>query len=237
MQVEFCGEWFDLHEDTTFLIGRDGDLAVDDNRYLHRQFLSITHHDGMWWLNNIGSRLSATVTDFDGHVQAWLAPGARLPLVFARTSVLFTAGPTTYEVTIVGSSPTFTSAAPALDDAGDTTIGPIHFTPSQTLLILSLAEPVLIGRGTTASIPTSAQAAQRLGWNITRFNRKLDNVCDKLHRQGVRGLRGGQQRLAVNRRARLVEHAVASRLVTVEDLAQLDANAQEVAAQGSPTTS
>ena len=33
--------------------------------------------------------------------QAWLAPGARLPLVFGTTTVLFTAGPTTYEFDIV----------------------------------------------------------------------------------------------------------------------------------------
>ncbi|MPV49769.1 hypothetical protein GCG21_07060 [Pseudactinotalea sp. HY160] len=231
MQVEFCGEWFDLDEREPFLIGREGDLEVDDNPYLHRQFLTITQVEGMWWLNNVGSRLSATVTDSDGHVQAWLAPGARLPLVFARTTVLFTAGPTTYELTIVGSSPTFTSSTPSLHAGGETTIGPITFTESQTLLILSLAEPVLLGRGTTASIPTSATAARRLGWNITKFNRKLDNVCDKLHRQGVRGLRGGQQQLAVNRRARLVEHAVASRLVTQADLELLEANAREMQAQ------
>ncbi len=227
MQVEFCGEWFDLTEGEPFFIGREGNLEVDDNPYLHRQFLSITHAEGMWWLNNVGSRLSATVTDSDGHVQAWLAPGARLPLVFARTTVLFTAGPTTYELTVVGSTPTFTSSTPSLDAAGETTIGPITFTESQTLLILSLAEPVLLGRGSTASIPTSAAAARRLGWNITKFNRKLDNVCDKLHRQGVRGLRGGQNQLAVNRRARLVEHAVASRLVTAADLELLEANARE----------
>ena len=104
------------------------------------------------------------------------------------------------------------------------------FTESQKLLILSLAEPVLRGRGSTASIPTSADAAKRLGWSITRFNRKLDNVCEKLSRHGVRGLRGGQQHLAVNRRARLVEHSVASRLVVAADLELLEKNAEEVAA-------
>ena len=39
---------------------------------------------------------------------------------------------------------------------------------------------------------------------------------------GVRGLRGGPGKLASNRRARLVEHAVFSRLVTAEDLPLLD---------------
>src|SRR5699024_7823625 len=150
-------------------------------------------------------------------------------LVFARTSVLFTAGPTTYEVNIVGRTPTFESSTlPEQDDVGETTIGPVTLTESQKLLILALAETVLRGRGSSASIPTSAQAAGRLGWTITRFNRKLDNVCDKLSRHGVRGLRGGQQRLAVNRRARLVEHAVASRLVVAGDVELLETNARSL---------
>ena len=224
LKVEFCGEWFDADRAKPFTIGREGDLVVDDNPYLHRQFLTITYQDDLWWLTNTGSRLSATVSDSEGNMQAWLAPGARLPLVFARTSVLFTAGPTTYEVGIVGETPTFESASPERAQVGETTIGPVALTESQKLLILSLAEAVLRGRGSSASIPTSAQAAAKLGWTITRFNRKLDNVCDKLSRHGVRGLRGGQQKLAVNRRARLVEHAVASRLVVAGDLDLLEEN-------------
>lgn len=229
VKVEFCGEWFDAEPSRPFVIGREGDLAVDDNPYLHRQFLTISFADDLWWLTNVGSRLSATVADSEGNLQAWLAPGARLPLVFARTSVLFTAGPTTYEVGIVGETPAFESASPNRADVGQTTIGPVSLTESQKLLILGLSEAVLRGRGSAASIPTSAQAAARLGWTITRFNRKLDNVCEKLSRQGVRGLRGGQQQLAVNRRARLVEHAVAARLVVAADLELLEENARKVA--------
>jgi hypothetical protein len=57
---------------------------------------------------------------------------------------------------------------------------------------------------------------------MTTFNRKLDNVCDKLDKLGVAGLRGGRGKLATNRRARLVEYAVTTRLVGVEDLPLLD---------------
>ncbi|QOR69234.1 hypothetical protein IM660_10960 [Ruania alkalisoli] len=230
IQVEFCGEWFDVSDGQTFQIGREGDLEIDDNPYLHRRFLTISQHEDLWWLENVGSRISATVADSDGNMQAWLAPGARLPLVFAHTSVLFTAGPTTYELGIVGDSPSFEAASPGSTQVGETTIGPVSMTDSQKLLIISLAEPVLRGRGSTASIPTSAQAAARLGWAITRFNRKLDNVCEKLARFGVRGLRGAPGQLAVNRRARLVEHAVASRLVVAADLELLEANAEKAAA-------
>ena len=57
---------------------------------------------------------------------------------------------------------------------------------------------------------------------MTTFNRKLDNVCEKLDKIGVDGLRGGRGKLATNRRARLVEYAVATRLVSADDLALLD---------------
>ena len=223
MHVEFCGEWTALDPQNVFTIGRDGDLQIDDNPYLHRYFLQVAFADGLWWLANTGSQLSATVSGGGGSVQAFLAPGARLPLVFAETTVLFTAGPTTYELSLVGDEPTFTPTEISTASAGETTIGPVVLTDSQKALIVALAEPMLRREGTgTSAIPSSRQAAARLGWEITRFNRKLDNVCDKLDRRGIRGLRGGPGQLAVNRRARLVEHAVAARLVTPGDLDLLD---------------
>ena len=58
---------------------------------------------------------------------------------------------------------------------------------------------------------------------MTKFNRKLDNVCEKLDRVGVRGLRGGRVAgAASNRRTALVEHAVSTLMVTAEDLYMLD---------------
>lgn len=223
MHVEFCGEWTELDPSTPFTIGRGGDLQIDDNPYLHRHFLQVDHHDGLWWLTNTGSQLSATVSDSAGTVQAFLAPGARLPLVFAATTVLFTAGPTTYELVLVGSEPPFQAGDIGAAAGGETTIGPVLLTDSQKAVIVALAEPLLRRDGTgTSAIPSSKEAAARLGWEMTRFNRKLDNVCDKLDRRGVRGLRGGPGQLATNRRARLVEHAIASRLVTLDDLGLLD---------------
>ncbi|MCI4658193.1 hypothetical protein [Cryobacterium zhongshanensis] len=223
LSVEYCGEWYRLEPQRVFAIGRDADLDVDDNPFLHRRFLEISRQDGLWWLSNVGSRLAATVTDGGGRVQAWLAPGARLPIVFGRLNVIFTAGPTTYEFTVHSSEPPFAENS-AVDSAeGITTIGTVSFTPSQKLLILALAEPMLLREGTGMSdIPTSVNAAKRLGWATTRFNRKLDNVCDKLDRVGVQGLRGGVRSYATNRRARLVEYALAARIATRFDLPLLD---------------
>ncbi|MDQ0726919.1 hypothetical protein QFZ21_001919 [Microbacterium sp. W4I20] len=223
--VEFAGEYYSPQPEAPFYVGRRGDLELDDdNLFLHRHFLEISHSDGLWWLSNIGARLTATVTDSSGGVNAWLAPGARLPIVFEQTAVVFTAGPTTYEFTIHSTGAALRIDSSGGADGGQSTIGHVPLTLRQKLLILALAEPALKREGTGISeIPSSAQAAERLGWTSTRFNRKLDNVCEKFDRIGVQGMRGGQGRLAVNRKARLVEYAVSSRLVTRNDLALLDA--------------
>ncbi len=223
VSIEFCGEWSTVDPGQVFEVGREADLDIDDNPFLHRHFLQVLSVDGLWWLRNVGSRLPATVTDGDGRMQAWLAPGARLPIVFSMTSVIFTAGPTTYEFNIHLTAPPFIDAVPVTGDQGATTVGPISLTPAQHLLIVALAEPMLRREGTgTSDLPTSVQAAKRIGWAQTRFNRKLDNVCDKLDKAGVNGLRGGVTAYATNRRARLVEYAVSARLVTRADLPLLD---------------
>jgi len=217
--VEFCGESYPVARGESLVIGREGNLVIDDNPYLHRRFLQVSHQDSLWWLTNLGAQLTATVADEQGSMQAWLAPGARLPVVFDRTYVWFTAGPTTYEFEIVLDGPPFVQLTQESGTVGAATIGRMVFTPDQKLLIVTLCEPAL-RRGTrgTASVPTSAEAAARLGWAMTRFNRKLDNVCQKLAKSGIRGLHGEPGRLAVNRRARLVEYALAARVVAKADL-------------------
>ncbi|OIQ92692.1 hypothetical protein GALL_253630 [mine drainage metagenome] len=223
-RLEFCGEWFDVSPTQPFVVGREGALGLDDNPYLHRRFLEVVLVDGMWWLRNVGSRLSATITEPSGGMQAWLTPGGRLPLVFGTTVVVFTAGPTTYQLGLETAHATFASTQfLSGSETGTTTVGHVVLTLTQRALIVALSEPLLRSPGsTTTQIPSSAAAAARLGWALTRFNRKLDNVCDKLDRVGVGGLRGGPSRLATQRRARLVEYAVTARLVTSADLGLLD---------------
>ena len=223
LTVEFCGELYSVDAGTEFGIGREAELTIDDNPYLHRRFLTVGHDFGMWWLSNVGTLLTATVTDATGTMQAWLAPGAKLPIVFQTMHVMFSAGATTYDFTISSDEDYFNTAVRIDSSGGSTTVLPVTLTTTQRQLIVALAEGVLTqtvpGRGT---IPSSAEAAERLGWSMTTFNRKLDNVCDKLDKLGVAGLRGGRGKLATNRRARLVEYAVTTRLVGVEDLPLLE---------------
>ena len=140
-------------------------------------------------------------------------------MVFPRTVVWFTAGPTTYELDIHLSASLFEPVRQRAALAGSETVGRVSLTPDQHLLLVGLCEPVLRrnGRGGAAT-PTSSAVAARLGWTATKFNRKLDNVCEKLAKLGVRGLHGDASRLATSRKARLVEHALATQLVTEADL-------------------
>lgn len=223
LNLEYCGEWFTPDPLKPFDIGREGDLTIDENPYLHRKFLRVSYEEGIWWLYNVGSLLSATICDTGGGVQSWLSPGNRIPIVFRASTIVFSAGPTTYELLAHLKAETFESKQIAADETGEQTIGLISFTESQKQLIVALCEPMLRREGSGfTELPSTADAAARLGWAVTRFNRKLDNVCDKLDRMGVKGLRGGPKQLATNRRARLVEYAVTTRLVTADDLPMLD---------------
>lgn len=224
LRVEYCGEEYAVAADQTFTIGRDADLVVDEeNVFLHRRLVEISHDSGFWWISNVGARLSVTVSGEAGTLQSSLGPGARLPVVLPNVSVLFTAGETTYEVEVACDVPTFAPVAVAYDDDTDLTRGSVSLTSSQFLLVLALAEHVLkrVGSG-PSDLPSNARAAQRLGWSITTFNRKLDNVCDKFDRAGVKGLRGGPGKLATQRRARLVEYAVSAKIVRPVHLPLLD---------------
>lgn len=220
LTVDFLGEIYHPVPAAPFTVGREADLVVDeDNAFLHRQFLSITHASGLWWLNNVGTQLTATVSHDEGRVQAWLAPGASLPLVFTHTVVWFTAGSTTYEFELHLAEALLTPLEAEAVPDGSTTIGRVTLTPEQKLLLVALCEDVLRrGDRGAGAVPQSAAAAGRLGWPVTKFNRKLDAVCGKLADQGVRGLHGGPTKLATSRKARLVEYAMAARIVTPEDL-------------------
>lgn len=237
--VDFAGEIHDVAPGEEFTVGRTGSLEIDDNPYLHRTFLHVEHRQGLWWISNVGTHLPAFMTDAGGLVRTTLAPGATQPLVFASTMVTFMAGGTSYEIDFAQNAAVYEAVtAEELDqdtEDDDLTIGPSGFTESQLLAILALAEPALKRAGTgLGHVPTAVDAARRLGWTQTRFNRKLDNVCQKLDDAGVAGLRGGPGAQASQRRATLVDYAVSTRLVTAEDLTKLDAESARNRTLGTP---
>lgn len=226
LRIEYCGEWRTLAAGERFTIGRSGHLAVDDNPELEETLLEVYEAHGLWWIASTAETRTVQIADPGGRVSARLAPGERVPLVFEPAHVVFAAGRTTYELTVHGELP-YTAVATAADTRPARVELP-RLTLNQRLLLVVLCERALRSSahpgGLAASdFPSSSDAAARLGWSLTAFNRKLDNVCDRLDRAGVPGLRGGRGNLATRRRARLVEYAVASRLVTAADLALLPA--------------
>jgi len=221
--IDFIGEEYQPKPEERFTIGREGALVLDeDNNFLHRTFLAVYYQADLWWLENVGSQLSATVADGSGTFQAWLSPGARLPLVFPSTVIWFTAGPTTYEFDIRVSDVPFERLPISESADGQVTLGPVSLTGEQKLLLVALCEDLLSRRKVGAgAVPQSAKVAKRLGWAVTKFNRKLDLICEKFTEAGVRGLRGGVVGAASSRKARLIEYAMAARIVTPEDLTLL----------------
>jgi hypothetical protein len=230
-EIEFCGDVTNV-DHQPFTIGRDADLVIDDCRFLHRRFLSLSSRHGIWLLTNVGALLTAAVSDVGGKLEAFLAPGGVLPLVFDQTIVRFNAGPTSYEFSIRVPNATLEVVGIEENRSGVATVGRVGMTPDQLRLIIALAEPALSGTGSgRTSVPSATDVVLRLGWTKTRYNRKLDNVCEKLAAQGVRGLHGGPGRLASSRRVRLVEYALAVRLVTRADLVLLNAGHDPDASQ------
>lgn len=219
LKIEYCGEWHDARAGGGFTVGRDADLVIDENPDLEPTVVELVDDGGTWWFANATPGRTVQLGDPSGRVTAELAPGARVPLVISPTQVVFSAGRTTYEFTVHGELPYAASATSA--ELRPARIELPRLTANQRLLLIVLCERSLRRPGTIGDFPTSAEAAARLGWSLIAFNRKLDNVCDRLDRAGVAGLRGGRGALATRRRARLIEYALDARLVTVEDLALL----------------
>ena len=216
--VDFAGEVHTIEAESTLEFGRGAQLDIDSNQYLHRRLGRFEYRAGFWFLVNIGRSLHLSVVDTETRSQATVAPGRELALTFTPATVRFRAGRSTYELVVRGGSHT-SSLAGTTDETFDTiTVSNIPLTPDQRLLIISLAEPTLREPAAGVQIPASRQAAARLRWPITKFNRKLDNVCDKLTKAGIGGLHGAPGALASGRRRTLVEFAVQSGLVTLADL-------------------
>ena len=216
--MSFAGEDYEVRADQPFVIGRVGDLAIPDNQHLHRRFLEIRREHDLWWLCNLGNHLVANLIDNSSGLRAWLQPGSRLPIVFASSTVTFIAGPTAYELEIASDVPEFTLDAVGEMEEATITVGRLRLTDDQRLLLLALCEQTLLNPAQGIQVQSSAEAAARLGWEFTKFNRKLDNVCSRLAGSGVRGLHGSAGNLASGRKTRLIEYVLSTGLVTSSEL-------------------
>lgn len=233
LTISFLDEAHTLQPGESLTFGRQGDLVVDDaNPYLHRILGRLDHRDGIWWLTNRGTRMELELVTASGTVIRLPAvedPASAAPVAVpgGDSTLRFEAGGARYLLEL--STPQrHDDAAPPAPVEGVETLGAgrIELTDEERALVLALAEPRL--RDRTAgpeTLPTNKALARRLGWSVTKYNRKLDYLCVRLAKHGVRGLTGGAGVKADHRRWRVVEHAVGTRLVTVEDLDGPDADA------------
>jgi len=226
LHVEFIGEERTIEPGAELTFGRQADLHIDDNRHLHRVLGRFWSRGDAWWLTNEGRSITIQVADADSRSSVQLAPGSEIALSFPNSILRFRAGITDYELSVRvpdrgADDEDDDDPLDADDEDGGVTIalGDLMLTDEQRLLLLALAEGTLRNPHQSDELPTNRAVARRLGWSITKFNRKLDNLCERLTKLGVGGLRGSLDQLATDRRRRLVEHAIESGLI---DRHQLD---------------
>lgn len=222
LTVDFAGELHRLSPGETLEFGRGAELDVDTNPYLHRRVGRFHFRSDFWFLANVGRSIHLVVIDAETLSQATVAPGREIALTFLPATIRFRAGRSTYELLLDGTGSESIPADRGSEPRDTLTVSGIPLTAEQRLLIIALAEPTLRAPSGGIQVPPSRQAAARLLWSITKFNRKLDSVCAKLAKAGVAGLHGAPGALASSRRRTLVEFALQSGLVTIEDLELID---------------
>ena len=229
LAVEFLGDRRDLADGDDLTFGRAADLEVDDNQFMHRLVGRFVCREGVWWVQNLGTRSRLELLDVDSGTLVELAPGQQLPIVARTFVVRFTAGPTSYELNGVRSGePLRADAAGEVVGTATVDFGDVPLSPEQHLLVVALFESKL----RTGRIEGGSVMAARLGWSANKFNRKLDVVCEKLHRAGVPGVKGAVGLNADGRRETLLSWALSNGVVTRNDLALVRAATSRVVDPG-----
>ncbi|MDW3217060.1 MAG: hypothetical protein R8F63_00495 [Acidimicrobiales bacterium] len=224
--IEYLGETHVVSPDRDFTFGRAADLSLDADRTLHRVLGRFIFRQGLWWVRNEGRTIPVTLVDRESRSRLSIDAGREAVLTFANSTVRFQARKTPFEFevrqTVVSSSEADGTGDPAGTET-TVTAGRVPLTDDQRLALVMLAKDDLEDPHRTGPMRSNAEMARSLGWKLSRFNRKIDNLCAKFSRAGVPGLRGSTDQLAIDRRSRLVEHCLATRIVSRDDLALLEA--------------
>ena len=229
LALDYLGEIRELAPGTDLTFGRAADLVMDETHFMHRVVGRFVAREGIWWLQNLGTRSRLQMLDNTSGTLLELAPGQQLPVVATDFTVRFSAGPTNYE--ILGHREGEPLRA---DDTGDVVgtatvdFGDVPLSPEQHLLVVALFESKL----RTGRIEGGSVMARRLGWSANKYNRKLDVVCEKLHRAGVPGVKGEVGLSADGRRETVLTWALTNGVVTRSDLRLVRAATSQVDTPG-----
>lgn len=236
LTLDFAGELSALHpgDELTFGRGAANDIPIDSNPLLHRRFGHISFRHGQWWIRNAGSRIAITVTDLDSPSNVMLTSGRESALTFPRARITFSAGSSNYELLVDLTSDDDASRDDFDDQDFDATSmtmdqSQLPLVGDQRLLAIALAESKIRAPHEPLVLPSNKSIANRFGWSMTTFNRKLDRLCKKLARAGVSGLVGRPGELATNRRQVLAEHLVTTGVLSAADLELLEAETHRTA--------
>jgi hypothetical protein len=220
--VDFCGEAVTLAPGTEYTFGRDADLCIDDNRFLHRHCGVFRHVNDGWWLENLGSQISLTVVDAQSPSSVIVSAGRRAPLTYSESYVRFGIAQSTYEIALRQRLAPPALAEPVVRNAGHDTVmvtATVRINDEQRMLLVALGLPWLRDiHDQQRPLPSNIEVMNRLGWTKKKFDHKLDYLCTVFDKAGWRGLVGGRDSLATQRRQRLVRAAIDAHIITVEDI-------------------
>lgn len=216
--VEHYGDERAIAPGAELTFGRSADLVIDVNPYLHRVLGRFRHDGRSWWLDNVGRAVTLTVLAAVDPSSATIGPGSSAPLLHAESLVAFTAGPAAYELVVTSEEAERRADLAGVDGPDGPLVtlewGQVPLNADQyALLTVMCAVRRARPSDQWAPIPSNRECAAALGWTLAKWNRKLDHVCDKFQRSGVRGLHGDLGLSAMDRRRVLVDHVVRSGLL------------------------
>lgn len=206
LTVRFVGEIYRPTTELTF--GRQADLTLDENNFLHRRAGRFRHREDTWWLENLGGRLRLTMVSSDGSLLD-LQPGSSSPLLGDSGEVSVTAGPTRYtmEYELQRIQMAVTDSVSFRVSGADTmTYGPI-LTPRELDFVVVMAQGRLTGR--LGPIPSHGEIAEIWGVSAKTVDNTLQRLRTKLRNQNIHSITSSET---------LIEYLVTQGLVSMVDL-------------------
>ena len=207
-----------VRPDRPAVFGRGAEIDLGNDRRLHRSQGRLDRHGGTWWLSNTGRSAPLHLVDESLGSITVVPPGCQAPVCSPACLVWLRHGETHFELqltqpgVLVPPEPT-----PAAVSGATTRALTLPINEEQRLLLTALCESRLRDPLAPLQLPPNRAVAQRLGWTVVKFNRKLDYLCQRGARIGIAGLTSEDGR-ASDRRRCLAEWAIEHGVVGPDDL-------------------